>query len=59
LRGADDRKFNPHKILVAVDFSTFSREALRAGLDLGTLRDPEITALHVAKDKGNNPLYIV
>ena len=52
-------KFNPQKILVAVDFSTFSREALRAGLDMGKLRDAEVTALHIAKNKGNDPLYTV
>lgn len=53
------KKFNPRKILVAVDFSTFSREALRAGLDFAKLKGAKVTALHVAKDKGNEALYTV
>ncbi|MBT4429489.1 MAG: universal stress protein, partial [Nitrospinaceae bacterium] len=53
------KKFNPQKILVAVDFSTFSREALQAGLEFGNLRDAEVTALHVVKNKSNDHLYTV
>ena len=51
------KKFNPQKILVAVDFSTLSREALRAGLNFGKLRGAEVTALHVARGKGHKTLF--
>jgi nucleotide-binding universal stress UspA family protein len=43
-------KFNPKKILVPVDFSPFSSEALRAATDIAQLRKAELTVLHVSED---------
>jgi nucleotide-binding universal stress UspA family protein len=41
------KKFAPQKILVPVDFSDFSREALAAATGIAELRGAEITLLHV------------
>jgi universal stress protein A len=38
------------KILVPVDFSRLSREALRVGVEIGQLRNIDVTPLHVAKE---------
>lgn len=40
-------KFSPKKILVPVDFSDFSKEALEAAAGIAEVRGAEITVLHV------------
>jgi nucleotide-binding universal stress UspA family protein len=42
--------YDPKKILVPVDFSRLSKEALRVGLEIGELRNIDVTPLHVAKE---------
>lgn len=43
-------RFNPKKILVPVDFSKFSLNALRAAVDISRIRDAALTVLHVTED---------
>jgi nucleotide-binding universal stress UspA family protein len=42
--------FNLKKILVPVDFSRFSLEALRAAVDIAEIRKAGLTVLHVAEE---------
>ena len=42
--------YDPKKILVPVDFSRLSIEALRVGLEIAQLRNIDVTPLHVAKE---------
>ncbi|MFC1491055.1 universal stress protein [Nitrospinota bacterium] len=42
--------YDPKKILVPVDFSGLSKGVLRTGVEIGEIRDLEVTALHVAKE---------
>ena len=41
------KKFEPKKILVPVDFSEFSEEALRSAVDIAELRHAKLTIMHV------------
>jgi nucleotide-binding universal stress UspA family protein len=41
------KKFDPKKILVPVDFSEFSEEALRSAADIAELRHAKLTIMHV------------
>ncbi len=41
------KKFEPKKILVPVDFSEFSAEALQSAAGIAELRDAKLTIMHV------------
>lgn len=43
-------RFNPKRILAPVDFSKFSLDALRAGVDIARIRGAELTVLHVNEE---------
>jgi nucleotide-binding universal stress UspA family protein len=43
-------RFNPKKILVPVDFSKYSLEALRAAVDMAQIRKAELTVLHISEE---------
>lgn len=51
--------YDPKKILVPVDFSRLSREALRVGVEIGQLRNIDVTSLHVAKGPEQRILHRV
>lgn len=53
------KKFDPKKILVPVDFSEFSEEALRSAAEIAELRHAKLTIMHVMVEPQTSVPYEV